>query len=58
MKPIKLGNGKALQITETQTIREIGALLKKYGRGLKSGLHGLWLSPELSKNGLKILLYI
>ena len=31
MKPIKLGNGKALQITETQTIREIGALLKKYG---------------------------
>jgi hypothetical protein len=30
MKPIKLGNGKALQITETQTIREIGALLKKY----------------------------
>jgi len=31
MKPIKLGNGKALQITETQTIREIGTLLKKYG---------------------------
>lgn len=31
MKPIKLGNGKALQITEIQTIREIGALLKKYG---------------------------
>ena len=31
MKPIKLGNGKALQITETQTIREICALLKKYG---------------------------
>jgi L-rhamnose mutarotase len=31
MKPIKFGNGKALQITETQTIREIGALLKKYG---------------------------
>ena len=31
MKPIKLGNGKALQITEVQTIREIGALLKKYG---------------------------
>lgn len=31
MKPIKLGNGKALQITETQTIREIGAILKKYG---------------------------
>ena len=31
MKPIKLGNGKALQITETQTIREIGARLKKYG---------------------------
>jgi hypothetical protein len=31
MKPIKLGNGKALQITEVQTIREIGAILKKYG---------------------------
>ncbi len=31
MKPIKLGNGKALQIMETQTIREIGTLLKKYG---------------------------
>jgi len=31
MKPIKLGNGKALQITEVQTIREISALLKKYG---------------------------
>lgn len=31
MKPVKLGNGKALQITEIQTIREIGALLKKYG---------------------------
>ena len=31
MKPIKLGNGKALQITEVQTIREITTLLKKYG---------------------------
>ena len=31
MKPIKLGNGKALQITEVQTTREISALLKKYG---------------------------
>ena len=31
MKPIKLGNGKALQITEVQTTREISARLKKYG---------------------------
>lgn len=31
MKPIKLGNGKALQITEVQTTREIGARLKNYG---------------------------
>ena len=35
MKPIKLGNGKALQITEVQTIREISALLKKYGVDIK-----------------------